>query len=193
MGEISVCHEVKADINAAPIASVEGRWGFDPNSDEFTQVNTFYHQNKLIQNYHHSLLTYFNTFAHPETNPSENFLTALPGNMYETGAQFYQGAKLKTYALCPEPGNASFSAADFSVCLGYSVFYPKAKVAHDPSVLIHELGHAFSKFNYQCEQLLKQPTSLTAPTLGTTFMMKMEQLMKGSPIFTLTQSSTEMR
>ena len=155
VGEISVCHEVKADINAAPIASVEGRWGFDPNSDEFTQVNTFYHQNKLIQNYHSSLLTYFNTVAHPETNPNENFPTALPGNMYETGAQFYQGTKLKTYALCPEPGNASFSPADFSVCLGYSTFFPKAKVAHDPSVLIHELGHAFSKIQLGMRTIAK--------------------------------------
>ena len=60
VGEITLCHEVKADINSTPLASVERRWGFDANSNEFAQVNAFYHQKKLINNYHQKLLTYFN-------------------------------------------------------------------------------------------------------------------------------------
>jgi len=155
VGEISQCHEVKADVNSTPLASVERRWGFDANSNEFAQVNAFYHQNKLIKNYHQHLLNYFNTVAQPSVDPSLNFATALPANMYETGAHFYQGTKLKTYANCPQPDNANFSIADFSICLGFSSLYPEVKVAHDPSVLVHELGHTFSQIQLNMRTIAK--------------------------------------
>ena len=85
-----------------------------------------------------------------------NFKTSLPSNMYTTGAHFYQGRKLKTYAVCPEADNASFDPSDFSICLGFSSLYPSAKVAHDPSVLIHELGHTLTQVQLNMRTIAKQ-------------------------------------
>ena len=40
--------------------------------------------------------------------------------------------------------NAFFDAATFSLNLGYSRQFPSVKVAHDPSVINHELGHGLT-------------------------------------------------
>ncbi|MEK6623952.1 MAG: hypothetical protein AABY86_03230, partial [Bdellovibrionota bacterium] len=84
----------------------------------------------------------------PPLNPYE---TAIPRALYTTKAQWYGGQTLVTYADCDFPDNAKFEPADFSLCFGSLSEFPAVKMAQDPSVMHHELGHAFTKviMNYR--------------------------------------------
>ena len=144
-GYINICYETSANTNDLPLAYTNKRWAFDTGSSEFLQVNSFYHGGLLIKKYHSLLLDIYNNKAQPATASALNYQTAIPQKLYQNYAHWYGDRTLKTYADCDVKDNAFFSASTMSICLGYLSSFKNIKVAQDPTVLYHELGHAFTQ------------------------------------------------
>ncbi|OFZ17187.1 MAG: hypothetical protein A2X86_01680 [Bdellovibrionales bacterium GWA2_49_15] len=146
-GNIESCYEVRKDRNTSlPLTAVSKRWAFPVTTSEFAQVNAFGHIKKYLDRYHNLIRDIYTTKAVPNNAPPFNFYeTAIPRALYSTTAQWYGGQSLVTYADCDLPGNANFNPSDFTLCFGSIPEFANVKMAQDPSVMHHELGHALSQ------------------------------------------------
>ena len=143
------CFSVLNDRNAttAPITSLNGGWGYPVESDEFYQVNTFYHINKIIERFLDSL-----SFAHKTVHLDSNML--IPGaakyNYINTNSYWLSrdetNQELIAFSRCfLDNYNAFYSPADNILCFGFTNSEPEILIVQDPSVIYHEMGHAFVK------------------------------------------------
>jgi hypothetical protein len=138
-----------SDDDTVKIQSNEGSWQFDQydDSDEFYQVGTYYHVKDMMQTVFHSL-----RFAHSFTH-LEKSMVLPPANIYN-----YANTKsiwlnedgltetLQVYSKCELPSiNSYFNPTDDTICYGYTKDDTTFFMAQDPSVMYHEMGHAFVK------------------------------------------------
>ncbi len=119
-------------------------WAFQTGSDEFYQVNTFYHIKSLYDRFLESL-----SFAHEYVHLKSN-LTIPPATKYNlVDTQSYlltkQGLSqtLTAYSKCALESNAYFSPAEDILCFGHDG--KNFLLVQDPSVIYHEVGHALVK------------------------------------------------
>lgn len=145
------CLEVRNDVTeTASVQKTNNSWTFDNDSDEFYQVNTFYHVKK-IQNRFLESLSNAQAFIH-----SPDFYNVLPpsipSNIGETGAYWWNDLSnsdsyLTVFSKCYiEEINSYFDPSAKQICLGWNTDYGEDfRMAQDPSVIYHEMGHTFVK------------------------------------------------
>lgn len=127
------------------LQSSDESWVYPTESDEFYQVNTFYHVKTIIDRYLDSL-----SFAHRYVH-LQGGMTLPPATKYNfADTQSYWLSKegktstLKVYSKCIIQDNAYFSPSQDILCFGYDD-NSSFKMVQDPSVIYHEVGHAIVK------------------------------------------------
>jgi hypothetical protein len=144
------CLQVKNDKSQETlIQKVNNSWTFTDDSDEFYQVNTFYHVNKIQKRFLASLSSAQNIIHSPFL--FNTLAPALPSNIGETGVFWWdeissESTYLTVYSKCYlDSMNAFFDPSTKSVCLGWNENDTSFRMAQDPSVIYHEMGHTFVK------------------------------------------------
>ena len=138
---IDECLEVKENELSDYLTKNDGTWAWDANSNEFLQVNLFGHVKKSVDDFQDKL------FQSWLQTMQQNYNSALPQLLFGSNAFWFDGpyrSKLRAYSLCDYPNNAFYDPADNVICLGYDSFYPTIKFAQDPTIIYHEMGHAFT-------------------------------------------------
>jgi hypothetical protein len=135
------------DPSATLLQSKKGSWQFEINSDEFYQVNTFYHVNAIKKRFLESL-----SFSHSVVhfNSTLSKAPAINYNLKDTGSYWLNengNAMLTAYSECYlNPINAYFSPSDNSLCFGVNYEdLPGFRMVQDPTIIYHEVGHALVK------------------------------------------------
>jgi hypothetical protein len=144
--DVTACFEVRqTNEQSAYTAPINGRWGFNPSSLEFLEVNTFFHTKKMIDKFFSDLVVIYQLAA-PTLPLAQNYQTAFPSDFFtNTSFRYWLGGKtLKTFSSCSE-NNAYFDPANFLICLGNIDKDLPVAYASDPSVVYHEIGHALVK------------------------------------------------
>ncbi len=133
---LTYCFEVKATKDSvSALQTTNGKWGFDAQSSEFLQVNTYYHLNKILNQFFTNLgMTYSYSLR---TND-----TAIPSSLFQVGNTFRLNATpLVAFANCDEKNNSQYTRANETLCFGYSGDNKELKWAHDSTIIYHETGH----------------------------------------------------
>lgn len=151
---LEYCFEVReSKDSASSLQTTDGKWGFNANSSEFLQVNTFYHLNKVTEMFYTNLTksysNAYNSFASPlydtalplELMPIELPIGLMPSSYVFKGAS----TPLIAYSNCDAPNNSYFDYSNMTLCFGYTVDHPSIKWAQDSTVVFHEAGHFFQK------------------------------------------------
>ena len=144
---LTYCFEVRAvKESVSALQSIDGKWGFSPNSAEFLQVNTFYHMNKLFDlffsNLGLSIRNAYDSFSFPIYD------TAIPLSVVNGNGTYKLNTEmLKAFANCDVLNNSYYEQATESLCFGYSgtVTTKTVRWAHDSTIVYHESGHFFQK------------------------------------------------
>lgn len=156
---LTYCFEVRA-IKESPSAlqTSDGKWGFNANTPEFLQVNTFYHLN-TIMNLFFSDLTKSFARAYVGTTSTTNYDTSLPRSIQNISTNVFSliSNPLIAYADCNEADNAFFSHATQTLCFGFISEHPKVKWAQDSTVIYHETGHFLQKVQLNLRNSLTGP------------------------------------
>lgn len=142
---LEYCFEVREnETSASALQSSDGRWGFDAHSENFLQVNTFYHLNKIFDRFFENL-NLSSGYAYNITIPYYD--SAIPLSMYNTNGSFnFVLNPLIAYSNCDVENNAAFDRANFTLCFGYTTNASKnLRWAHDNTIIYHEAGHFFQK------------------------------------------------
>lgn len=123
---------------------------FDPNSPEFYQVNTMYHLSQGTKTFLNKL-----SFAYNVVRGTSNFIPkSIPYYLRSSNLFWFKAMSsperkifnsdfLTAYAQCELEGNASFSPAGPNLCFGSIKDFPGFFFVQDPTIIYHELGHAF--------------------------------------------------
>lgn len=155
------CFKVLNDLSSSstPLQITNGGWNYSIGSDEFYQINTFYHVNKMIGRFMEGLssahTTLFNsgdtgvpTATKYDFKGSKSFWFAnATRDPYDPNLILQlENSGLKVYSKCYlDPFNAYYSPAENKICLGWNDDREWLFAAQDPSVIYHELGHALVK------------------------------------------------
>lgn len=136
-GKIPNCISILQDPYTAPITKNQGTWAFDPNSDEFLQVNALYHLDKQVSKFQNNLLADFNTAF----SSNANYVTSFPSNLFTDGKNWRKGSTLVGYAVTDLDNNATFDPAVYTITFGQDSTNEEVKMVQDPTVIYHENGH----------------------------------------------------
>ncbi len=137
-GYISPCFEVRKEDTSDQLDPSNNKWAYDPSSDEFLEVNTYWHIKYQLERWEETLV------AGQGTAAVLGYTTSYPTTMFTTYANWKSGTILKAYSDCDLADNAYFSPSNYILCFGYNSDYPKVKYAQDPTIIYHELGHTFT-------------------------------------------------
>ncbi len=129
-----------------PLKSNQGSWYFKVGSDEFYQVNNFFHVKKILDKYLDAL-----KFSHASVHfkSSLTIPPATKSDLYLTKAYWFlpnannDHSTLTSFAKCQVEQNSYFSSVDRHLCMGIDSSMPWFRMSQDPSVIYHEMGHAF--------------------------------------------------
>ena len=147
------CFEVRNDrgVSNSELIQRNGEgWLFQTGSDEFYQVNTYYHVNRVQEIFTEALEFTRDTVHLGQLNANLPAATPYsPG----TNRNFWlysdvdPNATLQVYSRCfIEQLNAFFDPSRNEVCLGWNPTQnPNLRMAQDPSIIYHEMGHVFVK------------------------------------------------
>ena len=147
---MSVLNDRSASTQA--IGRVNNSWNFETYSDDFYQVNTFYHVKKIIDRYLDSL-SFVQKTVHIDDDDIQ-IPPATKANMADTLTYWLIDKTnvssdifdIKVYSKCDLPDiNASFEASKNTICLGHVKTDPDFYMTQDPSVTYHEVGHLLVK------------------------------------------------
>ncbi len=138
---------------------VDGSWSFQTGSNEFYQVNTMYHINTAKDRFlgkigkaMTKLHTYYSTLDSRSALNNQQKQVPLylkDSNLFwfkaitPTLDNYFKYNYLTSFSNCNFDKNASFSPAAPELCFGIDAAKPTFRFAQDPSVIYHELGHAF--------------------------------------------------
>jgi hypothetical protein len=136
-GKIPSCISILQDPYSAPITKNSGNWAFDPNSDNFLQVNALYHLDKQVAKFQNNLSVDFNAAF----SPNANYVTSFPSDLYTNGKNWRKGSTLVGYVLTDLPNNATFDPAVYTITFGQDSTNDQVKMVQDPTVIYHENGH----------------------------------------------------
>lgn len=136
---VDSCYSVRQDQTTLPLQNTTSKWGYDANSLEFLEVNTFGHM-KIITDKFQKQLTNWSTSA--DSLLSYDFSIPKSFTLSTTLANWKGGQNLIGYSNCDVLDNAFYSPSTFSLCFGTDSLESNVKFAQDPSVIYHEMGHA---------------------------------------------------
>ncbi len=134
-----------------------GNWGFDANTDSFLQVNGFYHANFAIDRFLKFLeFSYKYSVDYVDFPYSAAVKDHFPTMPFDPTTFWFNIAgtykNLTLYTRCSTlEQNAVFRPAPLSnatgpsICMGIDSNIPGFAFSQDPTVIYHELGHAFVK------------------------------------------------
>ena len=142
------CIEIYKNNQSDQIQKNNGSWNYTVDSDEFYQVNAFYHVDKMISKVTDSL-----EWAHGLSHGGNLTIPAAAKYNLANTLGFWLGSDgsaqtLKVYSKCEFTGtniNAFFNPALDEMCLGWNSNQSQLHMAQDPSVTYHELGHVYVK------------------------------------------------
>jgi hypothetical protein len=147
------CIEVKNDrgvANSGLIQKNGDSWTFATGSDEFYQVNAFYHVNKVQEIFTEAL-----EFTRDTVHQGQMVANLPPSIPYQPGlnrnfwlySNVDPNATLQIYSRCYiDQLNAFFDPSKNEVCLGWNPTEDaNTRMVQDPSIIYHEMGHAFVK------------------------------------------------
>lgn len=142
---LDYCFEVReTKDSASALQTSDGKWVYGVQTPEFLQVNTFYHINKITDQFYASLTSSYN-LAYNGVTP--NYNTALPLNIITGIDQFLVFDKsLTAYANCDVDDNAYYDRSNNTLCFGSITGHPNVKWAQDSTVIYHETGHFFQSY-----------------------------------------------
>ena len=157
----SDCFRVFNDVDSisSPLQANNGGWNYPIGSDEFYQINSFYHVNKVLTRFYEALAQAHSNVHYgggnlipPATKfDMENTLSfwlakglADPSN--PSSILGVENSTLNVFSKCYlDPFNAYYSPAENKLCLGWNEQRPFLYAAQDPSVIYHEMGHVLVK------------------------------------------------
>lgn len=140
---LETCFEVKATANSnSALQSESKKWAYVTTSEEFTQVNTYFHLNKIMNQFYQTI---YGGYANAWDFTTSNYVTSYPQNLVDTNGNinFFWQNPYQVYAECEIAGNAYFDASKDELCFGKDAKYAQVKFAHDPTIIYHEAGHLF--------------------------------------------------
>lgn len=132
--------------------NADGTWIFPTNSSEFYQVNALYHVKLGVDTFFDKLKFAYDSL---HTNPDFMWQTkSIPKYLPKTKMFWFKAITptndnyfkydfLSTYALCNLELNANFQPAGPDLCFGKWSKHASFLFVQDPSIIYHELGHAF--------------------------------------------------
>ncbi len=158
-GSVPYCFEVKESKDSpTPLQTTNGKWVYNANSAEFLQVNTFYHLNKIFNDFFTNLTNSY-SLAY-DTFGTQLYNTALPKSyMSSPGIFKSMDTSLVAFAKCDEPNNSYFDRNNYSLCFGYTSTNEKVKWAQDSTIIYHEAGHFFQHLQLNIRNQLIGPRS----------------------------------
>lgn len=138
------------DPTTVPLQPVNGTWEFSANTSAFYQVNAMYHA-KLVTERVMGMLDFIHERLH--VAGSKSLPPSLPYSIADMGTWWFKyatgtslmtrTAQLKVLSQSTLADNAYYDPAMNEVSLGYLSKYSKVFMVQDPSVIYHEMGHAF--------------------------------------------------
>lgn len=140
---LTYCFQVQeTSESASALQSADGKWAYKVTSEQFLQVNAFYHTNKLFTTFLDNLFFSLSSINYNGA-VTPVYDTAIPNGIYNNGDMTYDLHKepLKVFTNCDEENNAYFSPASQSICYGYSGAKKQIRWAQDSTVVYHETGH----------------------------------------------------
>lgn len=152
------CFEVRENKDSpSALQTSNGKWAYGATSAEFLQVNTYYHLNKIMDNFFNNLIS---GYSLAYTGTTKNYKTALPLS-YKYGLDQFSALQnpLIAYADCDTADNAYFERALGTLCFGYLSEHSSVKWAQDSTVVYHEAGHFFQKLQMNIRNPLAGPKS----------------------------------
>lgn len=137
------CFKVLENANATALGPIQGKWAFDPKTNSFLQVHLYGHMQRIIDKYL-GVLSESYTSANPlGTLGGGTYFTSISPNLYVRKAFWTDENVLTGFSNCESVSNAFFRPADFSICFGDDPINSGLSFVEDPSVIYHEMGHAF--------------------------------------------------
>ncbi len=142
---LTYCFEVRQNKESvSALQTSDGKWGYKAATEEFLQVNTYYHLNKIFDQFFANLgLSYgvaYDSFAFPIYD------TAIPLDLYNANGTFnLNNQTLMAFSGCDIANNATYDQATESLCFGYTGTSKELRWAHDSTIIYHEAGHFFQK------------------------------------------------
>lgn len=137
---LTYCFEVRDTREAvSALQTSDGKWGFKAATDEFLQVNTFYHMNKLFDQFFANLeLSIAGAYS-----PAAVYDTAIPSDLKRSddGTYNLNAQTLLAFSNCDVANNAYYDQATESLCFGYTGSNKELRWAHDSTIIYHEAGH----------------------------------------------------
>ena len=157
---LAYCFEVmEKKESASALQTTNGKWGFTAQTEEFLQVNTFYHLNKVFEQFIENLNLSLHSFR-PSSAAVEGSDSAIPSSLLDDGKYKLSKKILQSYTNCDIENNAYYEQTTESLCFGYSGTGKKIRWAHDSTIIYHEAGHYFQKLqlnlrNYGLDEIKK--------------------------------------
>lgn len=139
---LTYCFEVlDTRESVSALQTTDGKWAFKTGTVEFLQVNTFYHMNKLFDqffaNLGMSLAGAYDSFSFPVYDSALPILEMKnPDGTYNLNSQM-----LMAFSNCDVANNAYYDQATESLCFGYTGAKKELRWAHDSTIIYHETGH----------------------------------------------------
>ncbi|MBF0313473.1 MAG: hypothetical protein HQK50_04900 [Oligoflexia bacterium] len=161
------CFKVLQASDATPLLPVYGRWAFDPSSNEFLEVHTYYHVNKVVGKFQ-ELLAELYTRGNPRgaaNGGGGNYLTSIPPNLYSSKAYWLE-SELMVYSNCTtEESKNEYAYYDpvlNYLCLPKHPDFTTLYASQDPTVIYHEVQHAFASLLFNLRGRAAAMTSANA-------------------------------
>ena len=142
---LTYCFEVRdTRESVSALQTTDGKWAFKASTDEFLQVNTFYHLNKIFDQFFGNLEMSFagayDSFSFPVYD------TAIPLALRNLDGTYNLNAQtLLAFSNCDVSNNAYYDQATESLCFGYTGANKALRWAHDSTIIYHEAGHYMQK------------------------------------------------
>jgi hypothetical protein len=154
---LTYCFEVLDTREAvSPLQTTDGKWAFKTATLEFLQVNTFYHMNKVFDqffaNLGMSLAGAYDSFSFPVYDTAIPLAIRNSDGTYNLNSQM-----LLAFSNCDVANNAYYDQATESLCFGYTGAKKELLWAHDSTIIYHEAGH----FMQRIQLNMRNTASLT--------------------------------
>jgi len=161
---LTYCFEVRENKDSpSALQTTNGKWAYGVSTPEFLQVNTYYHLNRVMDNFFNNLVSGYDLAY---TGSTANYKTALPLTYRNGLDQFYALQNpLIAYADCDVADNAYFDRALMTLCFGYFTEHPAMKWAQDSTVVYHEAGHFFQRLQLN----IRNPLAYSKADMGNIF------------------------
>jgi hypothetical protein len=142
---LEYCFEVReTKDSSSALQTSDGKWGFSTDTEEFLQVNTFYHLNKVFDQFFENLQI-SRALAY-DAGGIPTFDSAIPSELYNLDGTFnLSNRHLTAYSNCDVENNAFFDRTNETLCFGYTKGAKKLRWATDSTIVYHEAGHYFQK------------------------------------------------